>query len=246
MRYKITFSYDGSVFNGYEKQPKLKTVQGNLEEILTNINNNKKVIIQSSGRTDKGVHAINQVGHFDLDTKVTTYGIKKVLNKRSNGEIYIKNVEVVPETFHSRYDVLEKTYSYYINVGEYNVFKRDYEYQYNKPLNIANMSEAITYFIGTHDFRSFCKEEKVRENCIRTITKASIEKKDNIIKVTFTADGFLRKMVRNMVGLLVEIGSGKKENKDVKTILDSCGTLHQTKSVPGCGLYLENVKYKGE
>lgn len=246
MRYKITFSYDGSVFNGYEKQPKLKTVQGTIEDILTSINNNKKVILQSSGRTDKGVHAINQVAHFDLDTQVKAYGIKQVLNKRSNKEIYIKDVELVSDKFHARYDVLEKTYSYYINIGEYNVFKRNYEYQYNKTLNVNKMLEAITYFMGTHDFRSFCKEEKVKENCIRTITKATIEQKGDIIKITFTANGFLRKMVRNIVGLLIEIGCGKKQVIEAKEILDSRGKIHQTKSAPGVGLYLENVKYNGD
>jgi len=244
MRYKMTFSYDGSCFYGYEKQPKLKTVQGVIENILCEVNNNKKVIIHSSGRTDKNVHAINQVCHFDLDVKVTLYGLKKLLNKRLNGEIYVNDIEIVSDSFHARYDVLDKTYCYYINTGIYDVFKRNYCYQYNKKLDIDKMKSAINYFLGEHDFRSFCKEEKVKENCVRTIKDVSISCCDGIIAIKFTADGFLRKMVRNMVGLLVEVGSYKKDIDDVKKILDSGGIVKHTKSVSGCGLYLEKVNYR--
>ena len=244
MRYKMIFSYDGSSFYGYERQPKLKTVQGSIEEILTDINNNKKVTISSSGRTDKGVHALWQVAHFDLDVKVSLYGLKKALNKRLEGNVYIKSIECVSSDFHARYDVLDKTYVYYINTKDYDVFKRNYVYQYNKELDIDKMRDAIKCFLGKHDFRSFCKDEKEKENCVRCIKNVSLDVIDNIIIIRFTADGFLRKMVRNMVGVLLEIGSGKKNKEYINMLLDSCGNIKCGKAAPGCGLYLENVNYK--
>ncbi len=243
MRYVITFAYDGSKFNGYEKQPGLKTVEQAIEEVLTELNN-KPVKIHASGRTDKGVHAKNQVAHFDLDVTPTLYGLKKLLNKRLKKEIYIKDVITTNDAFHARYDVLEKQYNYYINTDEYNVFQKDYVYQYNKQLDIEKMQLAIKNFIGTHDFRSFCKENKVKINCKRTITKATVKKTKDYVIISFTANGFLRKMVRNMVSLLIEIGSGKKDIASIEKMLTNPGKINQTKDVPGCGLYLEKVRYK--
>lgn len=244
MRYKMIFSYDGSSFYGYERQPKLKTVQGSIEEILTDINNNKKVTISSSGRTDKGVHALQQVAHFDLDVNVSLYGLKKALNKRLEGNVYIKSIEPINNDFHARYDVLDKTYVYYINTNDYDVFKRNYVYQYNKELDVDKMKDSINCFLGEHDFRSFCKDEKEKENCVRCIKNVSLDVIDDLIIIRFTADGFLRKMVRNMVGVLVEIGSGKKNKDYILNLLNSCGSIKCGKGVPGCGLYLENINYK--
>lgn len=246
MRYLITFSYDGSSFQGYQRQKGLKTIQGSIEEVLTRINNNKKVDLFSSGRTDKGVHAKNQKAHFDLDVNVTLYGLKKALNKSLNGEIYIKDIEVVDNDFHARYNVLNKTYAYYINTLEFDPIKRNYVYQYCKILDIHIMKEALKLLIGKHDFRGFCFNEKEKENCIRTIYSCEISENQGIIKITMTGDGFLRKMVRNIVGTLIEIGSLKKDMYEITKILDSKGFYHNKKCVPGCGLYIENVVYKGE
>lgn len=243
MRYLITFSYNGSYFSGYQRQKNLKTVQGEIEKVLTKVNNGKEVVISSSGRTDKGVHANGQCAHFDLDVDITLHGLKDVLNKRLNGEIYIKDVKIVDEDFHARYCVKEKTYIYYINIGEYNPIKKDYIYQYCNDLNINLMKKASKYLIGKHDFRSFCKEEKEKENCIRTIKSINIEKDNNIVKITITGDGFLRKMVRNIVGVLIEIGTLKKDVMYMKQLVSSNGEIHNMKSSPACGLYLDKVKY---
>ena len=243
MRYLMTFSYDGNIFYGYQKQVDKRTVQGELEKILTIVNNKKPVSVQSSGRTDKGVHAICQKAHFDLKVNAKTYSLKKLLNKYFTGDIYVKDVEIVPDDFHARYNVKSKTYSYYINTLEFDIFKRNYIYQYCDKLDTQNMKEALKYLTGEHDFRSFCKEEKEKENCVRTIYKASITSKKGVIKITFTGNGFLRKMVRNIVGVLIEIGSGRKTPSYMNEVINSNGELHNMKSVPGCGLYLENVKY---
>ena len=243
MRYLITFSYDGSCFNGYQRQNKLKTVQGEIEKVLTDINNGKKVDIHSSGRTDKGVHALNQKTHFDLDVNIKLYGLKKSLNKKLDGEIYIKDVEIVDNEFHARYFVKKKIYSYYINTSEFDPIRKNYCYQYCDKLNISKMKKASKYLVGEHDFRPFCKEEKERENCVRRIYNISINNVNGIVKITLVGNGFLRKMVRNIVGELIEVGNGKKDIKHIKELIDSKGEIHNKKSVPACGLYLDDVMY---
>ncbi len=245
MRYLITFSYDGSSFKGYQRQKGLKTVQGSIEEVLTSLNN-KKVNLVSSGRTDIGVHAINQKAHFDLDINITLYGLRKVLNKKLNGEIYVKDVRIVDKSFHARYDVVSKTYSYYINTLEYNPIERNYVYQFNNKLDICRMKEALNLLVGCHDFRGFCFQCKEKENTIREIYDFSISENYGIIKLSITGNGFLRKMVRNVVGTLIEIATYKKEVSEITKILDNKGNYHNKKCVPGCGLYLENVIYRSE
>ena len=242
MRYLISFSYDGSCFTGFQKQEGLKTVQGVIEEYLSSLEG-KPVSLVASGRTDKGVHARGQCAHFDLDTKVTTYGLKKYLNRSFNGEIYIFSVTGISDSFHARYDVKEKTYSYYVNMGEFNPIMRNYIYQYNKELDIDSMKKASLCLIGEHDFRSFCTDSKDKDNCVRNIYSISFEEKDNILKITFKGNGFLRKMIRNIVAILIEIGSGKKDVSYMKEVLLKKKRNGNLKCAFSGGLYLERVDY---
>ena len=242
MRYLIKFSYDGSCFKGYQRQPNKKTIQGEIETALTTLNE-KKVTIHSSGRTDQGVHALNQYAHFDLEKDIKLYNLKKYLNNKLNGEIYIKEVKQVDKEFHARYNVKEKTYSYYINQGDYNPIERNYIYQYNKKLNIKEMEKATKCLLGEHNFRSFCTDEKEKDNCIRKISNITLKEKDNILQITFTGSGFLRKMIRNITGILIEIGKEKQDYTYMKEMLNKEKRLGNLKSAPSCGLYLEDVNY---
>lgn len=245
MKYFIKFSYDGSCFNGFQKQDGLKTVQGVLEDALYDLTG-YDVSICSSGRTDKGVHACCQCAHFELDKEYKLYNLKKFLNSKCNGEIYIKDVSIVNDDFHARYDVYGKRYSYYINMGEYNPMDRNYVYQYCNNLDIDLMKKASLYLIGEHDFRSFCTDEKLKDNCVRNIYDISFDIDKDILKITFYGNGFLRKMIRNIVVILIEIGSGKKDISYMKEVLDNKRRDGNLKSVSGCGLYLEEVIYKGD
>lgn len=244
MRYFIRFSYDGTCFNGFQRQNNLKTVQGTIEHYLTSLNNGKKVNICASGRTDKGVHAKGQTAHFDLDIPVKLYNLKKYLNKSFNKEIYIKDIKIVNDNFHARYDVYSKTYCYYINTGDFDPCMRNYILQYNKKLNIELMKSIIPIFLGEHDFRSFCYDEKNKENCIRTIYDVNINVNNCQIEITFTGNGFLRKMVRNIVSVLILVGEEKLNYKDVECIINCKKKSYNVKCVSSCGLYLDNVVYK--
>lgn len=243
MRYLMTFSYDGNYFKGYQRQKDLKTVQGTIEKELTKINNGE-VTIHASGRTDVGVHAIRQVAHFDFNKEISLDKLKDALNNKFEQEINIINIKKVPSTFHARYNCISKEYHYFINIGELNIFKKNYIYQYNKKIDIKLMKKAIAVIKGKHDFKEFCTDSKERDNFVRTISKAVINKNEDLIEIIIRGDGFLKHMVRNIVGILIEIGSGKKDINYLKSILDNDTTKIPTLKVPGCGLYLWDVYYK--
>ncbi len=243
MRYLIKFSYDGTNFKGYQKQIGLRTIEEALENAATKINNGKLTKITATGRTDKHVHAKEQYAHLDIDVKITPEKLKRALNSNLPDDIYIIDAYNVKEDFHARYNVKEKTYEYIINTGIYNPIERDYVLQHNYKLDIDSMKEAIIYFIGVHDFRAFVTENSVKENCIREITKAKITKKDDKIKISFTGNGFLRYQVRNMVGILIKVGTGKIKPEKVKEILESKSRKTGGVTAKAEGLYLTKVKY---
>ena len=246
MRYLINFSYDGSMFNGYQKQPNLRTVQGCLEDALKFINGGCCIDIHSSGRTDKGVHAYNQYAHFDMDRSITLYKLKCALNTYTPDDIYIKDVRIVDNDFHARYSVLKKEYIYKLNVGEYSPVNRNYVYQYNKKLDLVAMERGLKYLEGEHNFKSFTKSDDDIVDYVRKISTTSIvrDSRDlNKITISFVGTGFLRYMVRNMVGLLIEIGEGKRNPEEVIKILDKEDRTISGKTANPEGLYLKNVFY---
>lgn len=243
MRYRIDFSYDGTQFNGYQLQPNLRTVQSELEKAVSYLNRQTATSVQSSGRTDKGVHALNQVAHFDLNIDTTLEKIKRGLNSNLPEDIHIIRVRKVSSNFHARFSAKKKEYIYKINTSEYDPMMRNYVYQYNRPLDIERMKEAIQYFEGTHDFTSFVSSEDERENKVRTILRTNIKEKKGIIEISFQADGFMKYQVRNMVGLLIYIGSGKKEVQDVSQIIEAKDRTKSVKTAPAEGLYLKKVWY---
>ena len=244
MRYLMTFSYDGTNYNGYQKQPNLKTIQSVIEEALTKINSNKSVSIHASGRTDSGVHAFNQKAHFDLDNNIDTSKIKYSLNSLLPKDIYVKEVAFVDNEFHARFDVVKKEYIYKINVGEYNPIDVNYIYQYNNYLDIEKMKKALSYLEGEHDFSSFTKMVDEKESYVRTIYSTEISVDNNLITIKFIGNGFLRYMVRNMVGLLIEVGSFKKEPEEVLRLFEVKNRKEAGITAPPNGLYLNNVYYE--
>ena len=243
MRYLIKFSYDGTNYSGFQKQKGLNTIEEKLEEALTKINNSKKTTITATGRTDKGVHALCQYGHADIDVNITEKKLKRALNSNLPDDIHVISTEIVNKDFHARYNVKEKEYKYIINVGEYNPLERNYVYQYNYELNVNNMKKAIKYFEGEHDFRWFVTDNKEKENCVRKINYTNIEEQDNKIIITFRGNGFLRYQVRNMVGLLIKIGENKISPDSVDKIIESKDRTKASKTAPAEGLYLTKVIY---
>lgn len=243
MRYLATFSYDGSSFNGYQKQEGLRTIEEEFEKALSYINGQKETLIVSSGRTDKGVHALCQKAHFDISIEISDYKLKRALNSNLPEDIYVISVEKVNDNFHARYMVKKKVYKYYLNIGEFNPLERNYVYQYCKELDIDKMKLAINDFIGVHDFKSFTPNKDVRNNYVREIYDAKIEVIDKKIVFTFVGNGFIKYQIRNMVGYLIRIGEGKKDVNSIPKVLLSKDRSSASITAHAEGLYLVNVEY---
>lgn len=246
MKYLMTFSYDGTLYNGYQTQPKGKTIQDEIEKCLSKINSNKKISIHATGRTDAGVHALNQKAHFEVEKELDINKTKNSLNKLLPDDIYIKKIENVPDDFHARFSVKAKEYIYKINMGEYDPIKKNYIYQYNKKLDISEMERALKYLEGEHNFKSFTKATDEIKDYKRNIIQASIIrdiKNLNEITISLVGTGFLRYMVRNIVGLLIEIGEGKRKSEDIYQILKEEDRTSAGITAPPNGLYLKDIYY---
>ena len=243
MRYLITFSYDGSNFSGYQHQEGLRTIQGEMEKALKYINGGVDTTLNSSGRTDKGVHALCAKAHVDINVEITPYKLMRAMNSNLPSDIHIIKTEVVDNLFHARYMVKEKEYQYKLNMGEYNPIERNYVYQYGKKLDVKKMQEAIKYFVGTHSFKSFTPNKDKRENYVRTINYVSIKEKNDILTFTFRGNGFIKYQVRNMVGYLIKVGEGKKRGEDIPKILLKEDRRMASITAHSEGLYLTKVIY---
>ena len=245
MRYLMTFSYDGSKYQGYQKQPNGNTVQEELEKALFKIAGDRVVSLYASGRTDAGVHAINQKAHFDLEKEIEMERLKHSLNSMIPKDIFIKKIERVENDFHARFDVTRKEYIYTVNMGEYNPIEKDYVFQCCEHLDTNEMMRGLKYLEGTHDFRSFTKVEEEKD-FVRTIIRTNLlidSKNKNLITFIFIGTGFMRYQVRNMVGTLIEIGRGKKKSTDIIDILEAKDRRKAGITASPSGLYLKNVDY---
>ncbi len=241
MRYKLTVSYDGSMFNGYQKQSNQRTIQGEIEKAILLVCK-EEVKVHASGRTDTGVHAKAQVLHFDTSLQISAKDMQNALNATLPDDIYVRLVNRVSSDFHSRYHAKGKEYQYLINFGEYNPLLRNYVLQYCRELNVEKMIEASKHLLGEHDFSAFTTNCVV-ENRVRRIDNIDIVVSNNSIIITIKGNGFLRYMVRCIVGTLIDVGRGRFEVDDVKDILDSKNRGDAGPSVDSCGLYLLSVLY---
>lgn len=243
MRYLARISYDGSKYKGYQKQPDTRTVQGELECVLRVINH-KPVSVHGSGRTDAGVHALGQMIHFDLIVDMNEKEVKKAMNSLLSPDIYVREVTIVDDDFHARFDVRKKEYIYWLNMGEYDPIQKDYVYQYNQKLDIEAINKAMQYLKGEHNFRSFTKVDEEKESYVRHIYEANVQKDGNFLLFTFVGNGFMRYMVRNLVGTLIEVGEGKRKPQEIDEILKAEDRKMAGKTAPACGLYLKEVSYE--
>lgn len=239
MRYLIKFSYDGTKFHGFQRQNDVKSVQKTLEDALSKVFG-VEIVIKGSGRTDAGVHALDQGAHFDYDGKVSIKEIYR-LNEILNNEIIIKKCMKVSNDFHARHSVKKKTYVYKINNGKYRKDYDGYYYQVKCPLDIKKMRKASKLFIGVHDFHNFVSGFRV--DYTTCIYKISIKKHGDIILMKFIGAGFYRYMVRHLVGALLDVGRGKTDINVVENMLLNENLNKKLSIVPAEGLYLEKIKF---
>lgn len=245
--FKITIEYDGTPYSGWQVQPRQLTIQGELQRILSIILN-QHVPLTGSGRTDAGVHAMGQTANFNAHTAMPCRDIKRGFNRMVKGPIVIRNIEQVPDDFHARFQATAKTYHYHIlNRTEPCAVGRNFSWHISRPLDITAMNSCCPLITGTHDFKSFEGAGSPRAHTIRQIYKAVVEplepgKTDRLV-FKIKGNGFLRFMVRNIVGSLVEVGFLKLSAQGFQRILDARNRRIAPATAPAKGLFLMKVDY---
>ena len=244
---KLTIEYEGTKYHGWQRQKSLLSIQGILEEKISKITQ-EKISLNGSGRTDAGVHALGQVANFKTNSSIPLMELTFVLNRMLPLDIRIKKAERVDNNFHARYSAVSKIYHYYVlnsnqNNNYISIFLRNYVYCIYENIDLGEMKKASNYLQGEHDFTSFaCSGSRIR-NWKRKIKNISIIKKGNIFCFHLEADAFLYKMVRTIVGTLLEVGKGKIDYLEMKKILEAKNRKIAGRTVPAKGLFLIKVKY---
>jgi len=243
--YKMLIQYDGTRYKGWQKQKTTDaTIQWKLQNILEKMSG-EEVDVQGSGRTDAGVHAKGQAAHFHLKQTMDVHEIKDYVNLYLPEDIAVLNIEQVDERFHARLHAKSKTYEYRIAKGKkVDVFERKYVVLIESKLDVEAMRKAAFYLEGTHDFKSFCGNPKMKKSTIRTLYRIEIEETEKEIKLRFTGSGFLQNMVRILTGTLVEVGLNERKPEDMHIILESKKRAEAGSTMPAKGLTLLEVRYR--
>lgn len=245
VNYKLVISYEGKNFAGWQNQANALTIQYLIEKAIQ-ILWGQRYPIHGSGRTDAGVHAYGQVASFLAPKKFKNVNdLRHALNHNLPAEIRILKCSLASPTFHARFSALGKEYHYLIHNHEImDPFRRHYFYHQPKKLDLIQMQQAIKFLIGTHDFASFASNPGYsRASTIRTMQSASITGAGVKIKLSFRANGFLYRMVRNLTGALIKVGRGKISPLEFKLILDKKKRSAAPQTAPPHGLYLMKVFY---
>ena len=245
---KLLISYDGTRFHGWEKKPGLDmTIQGKLESVLCRMvgaSDSEQIKVNGAGRTDAGVHARAMTANVVVNTDMTDEAIQEYLNTYLPEDISVNEVRTCSDRFHARYNALGKTYRYTCWYGQSKpVFDRKYVLVLDKEPDIEKMKEAAGCLIGTHDFKSFCGNNKMKKSTVRCVDSINIEKSGCYIRFYFHGNGFLQNMVRILTGTLLEVGFGNIEPKAVIDILNACDRKCAGPTARPEGLCLMKVDY---
>lgn len=244
--FKLVIEYDGTAYCGWQRQANAPTIQATIEAVLQ-IMTKRPVTLIGSGRTDSGVHALKQTANFRCETKLSASIFLRGLNSLLPSDIVIKDCQEADESFHSRFDAISKTYDYHIlNRAIPAAIRRQYAWHIRQPLDIHAMRIASEFLLGTHDFSAFEATGSPRAHSVRTIMNVCITTdgcdRDHLV-VSIEANGFLRCMVRNIVGSLVRIGLHRTHVETLKTILASRDRQLAAAPAPAHGLFLREVTY---
>lgn len=242
--YKLTIQYDGTRYRGWQVQGNTdQTIQGKVEGVLSRLTG-QPVELHGSGRTDAGVHALGQVANVKLPRPFDPSELLRELNRYLPADIGVIAVEPAPERFHARLNARSKTYRYRIWNSEIpNVLERSYLYPLPEPLDVAAMERAAADLVGTHDFRSFCGLKRFKKSTVRTITDIIITQHSSEVRLEFTGNGFLMRMVRILAGTLVEVGLGQRAADAMPAVLAAQDRAAAGPALPAQGLALVRVEY---
>ncbi|MGN0343181.1 MAG: tRNA pseudouridine(38-40) synthase TruA [Roseburia sp.] len=242
-RVMLVVAYDGTAYHGWQVQPNGITIEGVLNEKLTELLQEEITVIGAS-RTDAGVHSYGNVAVFDTESRIPAEKISYALNQRLPEDIVVQCSKEVPTDFHPRHCDSRKTYEYRILNREFPMpcRRRDTYFCYRK-LNLEKMQQAAAYLVGEHDFKSFCATAAVVETTVRTIYSLTVERDQDIIAIRVTGSGFLYNMVRIIAGTLLQVGTGERQPEDIPRILAACDRSAAGPTAPAHGLTMIGIEY---
>ncbi len=244
-RFKLYLEYEGTRYSGWQKQPNARTIQGELIKACEKIFGDDFNDLQGSGRTDSGVHALCQVAHLDAKTVLAPEIIKLKLNDLLPHDINILEVEKVGKNFHARHDVKSRSYIYQISRRR-TAFGKNFVWWIKDNLDFNAMNSASKLFLGMHDFASFSDDDPEEKSTKVLIESIQLKKEDELILIRIIGSHFIWKMVRRIVGVLVEIGRGKKSESDILYYLKNKSDEPARFTAPPSGLFLEKVYYEDD
>lgn len=243
-RIRVELAYDGTDYHGWQVQPGLPTIQGTLERIVSEIEG-KRVHVAGSGRTDAGVHALAQVAAFSMENPIPAINLGKAINRLLPPDIRINCVQESPPGFHPRFDATAKTYEYRIFRGDVcSPFERRYVHHHPYPVRVEDMIEVAPLLEGEHDFTAFAATDDREGSKVRTIWSSRMRLEGEYVYYRVRGSGFLKHMVRNIVGLLIEVGKGNLGQADITARLKPACGIAAGPSVPAQGLFLMQVEYE--
>ena len=241
--YKLTISYDGSRYYGWEHQPNKETIQGKLEAVISKLTGTETEVI-GAGRTDAGVHAKGMTANALIVTDLSESELKEQINRYLPDDICVTDLRIAAERFHARYKAVGKTYRYTCYYGENKpIFDRKYLYRLDQNPDINAMEKASEYLTGEHDFASFCSNPKMKKSTVRIVDKIEIKKKSGYITFTYHGTGFLQHMVRILTGTLLEVGYGKRTAESIPELIEAKDRKLAGFTAPAQGLCLISVDY---
>ena len=250
MNFKLLIQYDGTDFHGWQVQEGQRTVQGELERVIGTLEN-AEVKVVGSGRTDSGVHAVGQIANVHLNRKFTPDRLRLAINGNMWRDLRVMHAERCPDDFHARFSAKIKTYVYrVVNAPVMSPFWLRYAHHESRPLDVGRMNDAARFFLGEHDWTAFSSARSDVENRVRTVSNFSVESfwdaraNSSIIEFRITADGFLRYMVRSIVGTMLEVGRGEKDFDTIQTAIVSGERDLAGMTAPAHGLTLLKVDYE--
>lgn len=241
---KLVIAYDGTDFHGWQVQPNTRTVQGEIESVLS-LMTGRHTRLYGAGRTDAGVHALGQVGHFRTESAIGREEFFRGLNGLLPDDISILSVEDAMSGFDARRSATARVYRYFIYEGDIVLpFTRRYAWHIRDGLDLERMKRAANHFIGTHDFVSFAGAGGDDEVTLRDVHALTVSRnRVGVIEIYVEANAFLRHMVRNLAGTLVEVGRGKRDPDEMPDVILAKDRAAAGETAPACGLFLVEVKY---
>jgi tRNA pseudouridine38-40 synthase len=244
-RYKVTLEYAGTRYSGWQKQKNARTVQGEIERAIGEATGQRRFEFQGSGRTDAGVHALHQVAHLEIGVRMPPEILRREVNDELPSDINLLRVEPAPPRFHARHAAIARSYLYQVSRRR-SAFAKPYAWWVKDALSLEPMRVAAAQFSGMHDFRSFSDDDPDEKSTDVLVEDVVLGEEGDLILVRVAGSHFIWKMVRRMVGVLVEVGTGRLEPSAVRGLLAEASALPARVTAPAAGLFLERVFYDGE